>query len=87
MDYHRYLVNAAVFYLTFSYITFLLKETKSGWNISSKYILYAATAITFIISGLFIGFTTTLGYIFFSVIIAVVCLPAIRMFLDKRRNH
>ena len=94
---HRHLLDLAVFYLIMSYITFLLKETKSGWNISSKYILYAATALTFIFCGLLIGFTTLLGYIIFSVIILVICLPFIRIllkkwltirkFLNKRRNR
>jgi len=97
MDHFQYLLDLAVFYLILSYITFLLKETKSGWNISSKHILYVATVLTFIFSGLLIGFAVVLGYIIFSVIILVVCLPflriliknwlTIRKFLNKRRNR
>jgi hypothetical protein len=97
MYFQRHLLDLAVFYLTMSYITFLLKETKSGWNISSKHILYAATALTFIFSGLLIGFAVMLGYIIFSVIFLVVFLPYIRVlikqwltirkFLNKRRNR
>ena len=82
-----YLIYWALFCLIMGYITLLFKETKSGWSISSKYILYAATAITFIFSGLLIGFTTMLGYVIFSVIILVVCLPFIRMLLEEWRNH
>ena len=87
MNSKYYLVHGALFYLTLCYITLFLKETKSGWNISSKYILYAAIAINFIVIGLLIGFDIMLGYIFFSVIVLVVCLPLIRIFLDKRSNH
>jgi len=83
MDYYQYLLNLAVFYLTISYITFFLKETKSGWNSSSKYILYAAMALTFTFTGLLIGFTIMLGYIVFSVIILVTCLPFLRILLKK----
>jgi hypothetical protein len=69
------------------YIILLLKETQNGWNLSSKYILYFATAETAILIGLFIGFSTTLVYITFSVVIVVVCLPFLRTFLDKMRKR
>lgn len=80
-------LDLTLFFLTMGYITLFLKETKSGWNSSSKYILYAATAITFIFSGLYIGFATMLGYVIICVIIVVVSLPLLRIFLDKLRNR
>jgi Flp pilus assembly protein TadB len=80
-------IDLALFYLIMCYITILFKETKSGWNISSKYLLYTATAITFVFTGIFIGFSTILVYIIFSLIIAVVCLPFLRIFLVKRRRN
>ena len=83
----KLLLDLALFYLIMCYITLLFKENKSGWNTSSKYILYAATTVTFIFLGLFIGFTTIIVYIIVSVIILVVCLPFLRTFLDKRRNR
>jgi uncharacterized membrane protein len=87
MDSYNYLFNIATFYLILAYITFFIKETKSGLNISFKSILYPAMAITFIFSGLCIGFATMLVYIIISVIILVVCLPFLRTFLEKRRNR
>ena len=83
----QHLLDLALFYLIMCYITILFKENKSGWNISSKYILYSATAVTFIFVGLFIGFRTIIGYIIVTVIILVVCLPVLRIFLEKRRKH
>lgn len=80
-------LDLALFLLIMGYITLFLKETKSGWNSSSKYILYAATAITFIFSGLYTGFKTTLGHVLICVIIVVVSLPLLRIFLDKLRNR
>ena len=83
----QHTLDLALFYIIMCYITLFLKETKSGWNISSKYIIYPATAATFIFSGLFIGFSTMFAYIIFCVIILTVCLPFIHMFLKKWRNN
>ena len=83
----QHLLDLALFYLIICYITLLFKENKSGWKASSKYILYAATAVTFIFLGLFIGFRTIIGYSIVSVIILVVCLPHLRIFLEKRRRR
>jgi len=85
--YSEHLLDFALFYLIMCYITLLFKENKSGWKISSKYLLYAATAVTFIFLGLFIGFRTIIVYIIVSLIILVVGLPFLRTFLDKRRNR
>jgi hypothetical protein len=82
-----YLISFATFCLITGYITLFLKETKDGWNVSSKYILYIATAVTFVFSGIMIGFIVTLGYIIFAVIILVVGLPSIRLLLEKLRNR
>jgi len=86
MDSYNLLFHIAIFYLILAYITFFIKETKSGLSISFKSILYPATAITFIFSGLCIGFATMLVYIILSVIILIVCLPFLRTYLDKRSN-
>ena len=83
----QYDLDLILFCLIMAYITLFLKETKSVWNTPPKYLLYAATAITFIFSGLCIGFATTLGYVIFSVFIVVVCLPLLRIFLEKRRKR
>jgi len=85
--YSEHLLDFALFYLIMCYITLLFKENKSGWNSSSKYILYAATAVTFIFLGLYIGFATIVAYIIVSLIILVVGLPHLRIFLEKRRNR
>jgi hypothetical protein len=69
------------------YITLFLKEIKGGWNISSKYLLYFATAETVIIVGLLIGFPTTLGYIYFSLVILVCFLPFFHVLIEKLRNN
>ena len=82
-----YLIDFALFCLIMGFVTLFLKETKNGWNISSKSFLYSATTITFIFSGLIIGFTIILGYIFFAVIILIFSLPNIYTFLKKRRNR
>lgn len=87
MDSYNFLFHITTFYLILAYITFFIKETKSGLNTSFKYILYPAMAITFIFTGLCIGFATTLVYIVLSVIILVVCLPVLRTYLDKRSNR
>jgi hypothetical protein len=80
-------IDLALLCLIMAYITLFLKETRSGWNSNSKHILYAATAVTFITSALSIGFYTTLVYIFFGIIIVVICLPFLRMFLERLRNR
>jgi small basic protein len=86
--YHEYyLISFAAFCLIMGYITLFLKETRDGWNISSKYVLYIATAATFVFSGLMIGFAVTLAYIVSAVIIVVVSLPLIRLLLEKLRNR
>lgn len=87
MDDFDYLLNIAVFYLILVFVTYFIKETKSGLNISLKFVLYPLMTITFIYSGLSIGFATILVYILISVILCVVCLPFLRMFLHKRRNR
>lgn len=81
------LIDFASFCLIMGYITLFLKETKSGWNLASKPTLYVATAFTFIFSGLIVGFTIILLYIFFAVIILIFSLPHINLFLKKRRKH
>ena len=85
--YSEHLFDIALFYLIICYITLLFKENKSCWKNSSKYILYAATVVTFIFLGLFIGFRIIIAYIIVSVIILVVCLPVLRIFLEKRRKR
>lgn len=87
MDSNDYLLDIATFYLILAYITFFIKETKSGLSVSFRFILYPAMAVTFIFAGLCVGFGTVLVYIVLSVIILVVCLPFLRTFLDKRRNR
>ena len=80
-------IDLALFYLIICYIILLFKETKTGWNISSKYILYGASATTFVFTGIFIGFLTILAYIILSLIIAVVGLPFLRLFIERRRRR
>jgi hypothetical protein len=80
-------IDLALLCLIMAYITLFLKETRSGWNSNSKHILYAATAVTFFTSALSIGFYTTLAYILFGVFIVVVCLPFLRLFLERLRNR
>ena len=87
MDDIDYVFHIALFYLTLVFITYFIKETKSGLNISLKFILYPLMVVTFIFSGLHVGFDTVLVYIFISVSICVVCLPFLRTYLDKRRNR
>jgi Flp pilus assembly protein TadB len=80
-------IDLALFYLIICYITILFKETKTGWNISSKYLLYTASATTFVFAGAFIGFLTILVYIIFSLIIAVIGLPFLRLLIERRRRR
>jgi hypothetical protein len=84
---NEHVIDLALFYLILCYITLLFKETKTGWNISSKYLLYTATAAVFVFTGIFIGFLTILVYIIVSIIILVVSLPILRIFIEKRRRH
>jgi uncharacterized membrane protein len=84
IDYFRHI---ALFYLTVAFVTYFLKETKSGLNISLKFILYPLMGLTFVFSGLVIGFAAMFVYIFISVAICVVCLPFLHTFLEKRRNR
>lgn len=87
MDDFDYLLHIAVFYLILVFVTYFIKETKSGLNMSLKFVLYPLMVITFIYLGSSIGFATMLVYILISVILCVVCLPFLRMFLHKRRNR
>lgn len=80
-------INMALFFLIMGYITLFIKETRGGWNIPSKHIMYGATASTFIFTGLIVGFSTILAYIIVSVMILVICLPVLRIFLEKKRNR
>jgi len=86
MDYQHGL-DYILLFLIMGYITLFLKESKSGWNITTKCILYTATAETAIISGIFIGFSTLFVYIIFSLIAIVVCLPVLRIFVERRRRR
>lgn len=83
----QYHLNLVLFCLIMGYITLFLKETRNGWNLSSKYLLYFATAETGIVVGLFIGFSTIIIYIIVSLIILVICLPFLRTFIDKIRRR
>jgi uncharacterized membrane protein len=80
-------IDMALFFLIMGYITLFIKETRSGWTIPSKYILHAATATTFIFSGLIVGFYTIIVYIIVSLIILVLLLPVLRLLLEKRRSR
>ena len=80
-------IDLALFSLIMCYITLLFKETKTSWNITSQYHLYAATAAAFVFTGIFIGFRTILVYIIVSIIILVVSLPVLRTFLERRRRR
>jgi hypothetical protein len=87
MDNFDYMLNIAVFYLVLVFVTYFIKETKSGLNISLKFVLYPLMAITFVYVGLSIGFATLLVDILISVILCVVFLPFLRVFLQKHRNR
>lgn len=80
-------IDIALFFLIMGYITLFIKEIHGGWNMPSKYILHAGTAITFIFSGLIVGFSTILVYIIVSLIIIVLFLPVLRIFLEKKRKR
>ena len=86
MDYQLGL-DFVLFFLTMGYITLFIKESRRGWNIVTKCILYTATAETAIISGIFIGFYTVLAYVIFGLVAVVVCLPVLRIFIEKRRRR
>jgi hypothetical protein len=79
-------IDLALMFLIMGYITLFIKETRNGWNIPCKTI-YAGTGVTFITSGLSIGFYTTLFYIFYCISIVVVCLPFLGLFLERLRNR
>ena len=87
MESDNWLYHLGFFYVTLVYVVLYLEATKKGRKISIPYLLFLFTAITFIISGLSIGFVTMLVYIIISVIIVAVGLPLVRIFLDKRRKH
>ena len=86
MDYQHGL-DFVLFFLIMGYITLFIKESRSGWNIVTKCILYTATAETAIISGIFIGFYTVLAYIIFSLVAVVVGLPILRTSIERRRRR
>jgi len=87
MESDNWLYHLVFFYVTLVYVILYLEATKKERKISIPYLLFLFTAITFIISGLSIGFATVLVYIIISVIIVAVGLPLVRIFLDKRRKH
>ena len=87
MEPDNWLYHLVFFYVTLIYAVLYLEATKMGRKFSIPYLLFPFTAITFIISGLSIGFATVLVYIIISVIIVAVGLPLARIFLDKRRKH
>jgi hypothetical protein len=87
MDNIDYFLHIATFYLILVFITYFIKETKSGLSMSLKFVLYPLMVITFIYSGLSIGFYTVLVYIFISVVVCVVVLPFLNTFLHKCSNR